>query len=236
MSSRRVEHGQQQLDTALPHLHVRLPYSGERGAADRLGVVQGVIAHDFHSRDIAIDGQELLQHAVALKQRIEWGWKAFIEGKLDTYFSQVREAEQAVDTAIKGYNEQVYLLTKTLIDNMLAAVGIVVVSFLAAVFKDPFNPHVFQVGTTLYALYLLVFSMLFGLVSTWQRYEDSQRAFETRKASLSQRLSVDEVERTVGASVQERETWFKKWFRPYRRERAIAPRFLYHIATKAFTL
>ena len=55
--------------------------------------------------------------------------------------------------------------------------------------------------------------MLFGLVSTWQRYEDSQRAFETRKASLSQRLSVDEVERTVGASVQERETWFKKWFR-----------------------
>lgn len=188
-------------------------YSGERGAADRLGVVQGVIAHDFHSRDLAIDGQELLQHAVALKQRIEWGWKAFIEGKLDTYFSQVREAEQAVDTAIKGYNEQVHMLTKTLIDNMLAAVGIVVASFIAAVFKDPFNPHIFQVGTTLYALYLLVFPMLFGLISTWQRYKDSQRAFETRKASLSQRLSVDEVERTVGASVQEREIWFKGWFR-----------------------
>jgi hypothetical protein len=188
-------------------------YSGERGAADRLGVIQGVIAHDFHSRDIATDGQELLQHAVALKQRIEWGWKAFIEGKLDTYFSQVREAEQAVDTAIKGYSEHVQVLTKTLIDNMLAAVGVVVASFIAAVFKDPFNPHIFQVGTTLYALYLLVFPMLFGLISTWQRYKDSQRAFETRKASLSKRLSVDEVERTVGGSVQKREIWFKGWFK-----------------------
>src|SRR5262249_35548731 len=55
--------------------------------------------------------------------------------------------------------------------------------------------------------------MLFGLISTWQRYKDSQRAFETRKESLSQRLSVDEVERTVGTSVQERETWFKGWFK-----------------------
>ena len=188
-------------------------YSGERGAADRLGVVQGVIAHDFHSRDIAIDGQELFQHTVVLKQRIEWGWKAFIEGKLETYFSQVREAEQVVDAAIKGYNEQVQLLTKTLIDNMLAAVSIVVVSFIAAVFKDPFNPHIFQFGTALYILYLFVFPMLFGLLSTWQRYKDSQRAFETRKESLSKRLSVDEVEGTVGASVKEREIWFKEWFK-----------------------
>lgn len=187
-------------------------YSGERGAADRLGVVQGVIAHDFQSNEVARESEEILHQAAAVKQRIEWGWKAFIEGKLDTYFSQVREAEQAVDAAVKGYNEQVQLLTKTLIDNMLAAVGIVVASFIAAVFKDPFSPHIFQVGTALYAIYLFIFPMLFGLISTWQRYKDSQKAFATRKESFSKRLSLDEVERTVGAYVQERETWFRGWF------------------------
>jgi hypothetical protein len=191
-------------------------YSGEQdrnlGRADRIYVLQGVIAHKLQGSDPLLNYREIVRQAGHLKEEVQWGWAAFVQGKLNTYFTRVRDVEQAVDAMVKSFSEQVQALTKAVADNMLAAVGVVVGSFIAAVLKDKFNPLIFQLGLIVYASYLLFFPGVVGLLSTWQRYRDSREAFDQRKEEFGRRLFPDEVDKIIGTIVEKRERWFRKWF------------------------
>ena len=56
----------------------------------------------------------------------------------------MKELEETVEDTTKDYNDQVHSLTKTAIDNVLAAVAVIVGSFLAAMFKSPFQEDAFR--------------------------------------------------------------------------------------------
>lgn len=187
-------------------------YSGERGAADRLSIMQGVVARALPGKEPLPNYQELLRQAGHLKEKIKWGWAAFIEDKLNVYFSQVRGVEEAVDTTVAGFNEQVHALVKALTDNTLAAVGVIVGSFIAAIFADKFNATIFRLGVLSYAAYLLIFPGVMGLYFTWQRYRHAVDAFDKRRKEFNKRLFPEEVKTIVGTTVQDRERWFRKWF------------------------
>jgi hypothetical protein len=188
-------------------------YGGERDVKDRLSVLQSVIANSLQESDPAVNCRELARQAVEVKKRVEWGWDSFVHGRLEKYFTRVKDLEEAVEKTARSYNEQVQALSKTLIDNMLAAVGVVVGSFIAAIFKTPFGVNVFRFGTTIYTVYLIAFPVTVGLVSAWQRYLDSKGLFEGRRKDFERWLTPKEVEDIVGTSVSERDRWFRSWFR-----------------------
>ena len=187
-------------------------YEEERGAANRLIVVQSSIASSIQKNDSSVNFRELVRRATEIYMRVQWAWKAFIEGKLDQYFSQVKELEDTIETTTKTYNEQVQSLTKSLVDNMLVAVGVIVGSFIAAIFKSPFESYVFWFGTGIYLAYLVIFPIGVGLFSTWQRFNDARNSFVKRKEDFAKRLTDDQVNNIVGPTVTDREKWFKKWF------------------------
>jgi hypothetical protein len=186
---------------------------GKRDVRDRVVVLQSAIASILQDADPAVNCRELVRRAAGISKRVEGGWASFIEGKLEKYFSQVKELEDTVESAKQAYNEQVQTLTKALIDNMLAAVGVVVGSFIAAILKSPFEAYVFWFGTGIYVGYLIIFPIGVGLVSAWQRFKDSQKAFLKREQDFGKRLSLDEVTEIVGLTVQDSERRFIKWFR-----------------------
>ena len=187
-------------------------YSGVRGASDRLFVLQREVAQILQGTDPATNCRILLNQAQIIKKNAEWALDTFIENKLDTFFDRVREVEGAVDATVKSFNEQVQALTKTLVDNMLAAVGVVVASFIAAVFKRPFDERVFQAGTSLYTLYLLIFPFAIGLRSTRERYKNTIAEFNKQQEAFYKRLTEKKVNDIVGDTVTSRGNWFNKWF------------------------
>ncbi len=187
-------------------------YSDKRYKSDRLKVVQGVISHGLQGNDPSSNYRELLNKADHFKSEIDWGWTAFIEGKLEIYFSRVREVEQAVDATVKDFNEQIQALTKTITDNALAAVGVIVGSFIAALFGDKFNAQIFRYGLGLYAIYLFIFPGLIGLTQTWQRYSTAKFSFDKRKNDFCKRLSRSNVEDIIGTTVEVLQNRFKLWF------------------------
>jgi hypothetical protein len=187
-------------------------YSDAQHKSDRLKVIQSVVAHGLQGNDPSENYRELLRKAVHFKSEVDWGWTAFIEGKLEIYFSRVREIEQVVDAGVKDFNEQIQSLTKTLTDNALAAVGVIVGSFIAALFGDKFNPQIFRFGVGLYAVYLLVFPGLIGLTHTWQRYGTAKDSFDKRKNDFCKRLSRRNVEDIIGTTVGTLQNRFKVWF------------------------
>lgn len=185
---------------------------GKRDVQDRVVVLQSAIASALQNPDPKVNCSELVHRAAEISKRVEGGWASFIEGKLEKYFSQVKELEGTVESASKAYNEQVQTLTKALIDNMLAAVGVVVGSFIAAIFKSPFEAYVFWFGTGIYVGYLIIFPIGVGLVSAWQRFKDSQKTFLKQEENFGKRLSPGEVTDIVGSTVKTSEGRFIKWF------------------------
>ncbi|MCI0337403.1 MAG: hypothetical protein L0226_07500 [Acidobacteria bacterium] len=187
-------------------------YSDTRHKIDRLKVVQSIISRSLPESSPASNYNELLNKAKHIKREVEGGWTAFIEGKLDIYFSRVRELEQIVDSSVKEFNDQIQTITKTLTDNALASVGIIVGSFIAAVLGDKFNPSVFRYGLLLYAGYLLFFPGIIGLSNTWQRFSSARKQFSKRKEDFGKRLSRSVVEEITGKNVFDVQRRFVSWF------------------------
>jgi hypothetical protein len=185
----------------------------KRGVGERLGVLQNVVASSMQGNSASVNCRELARQAASLKARAVVRYDSFVQKELDKYLTQVKELEDAIEETTKGYNDQVQTLTKSLTDNMLAAVAVVVGSFIAAIFKSPFETNVFLFGTSIYVVYLLLFPISVGLVSAWQRFDDSKKSFGKRKREFAQRLTETEVNRIVGETVTDRERWFSRWFK-----------------------
>jgi hypothetical protein len=124
----------------------------------------------------------------------------------------VKALEETVAATAKDYNEQVGVLAASVIASMLAAVGVILGSFLAALFKSPFEAYAFRFGTIVYTIYLLVFPMGVGLTATWQRFRKSKETFEARRRSFAQRLREDPVREITEPVLGKSESWFRKWY------------------------
>jgi hypothetical protein len=187
-------------------------YKEGTGVANRIEVVQVAVASFLQDTPPANNLSQLVQRASEIYERIEQRWNNFIGEKLQKFFAHIKELESAVELTTNAYDEQLQALTKTLTDNMLAAVAVVVGSFLAAILKTPFQPYVFLFGTLTYLGYLLVFPFLIGMLSGWQRFADSKAAFKERQEDFSRRLTPKEVKDIVGQRVTNKEARFKTWF------------------------
>jgi hypothetical protein len=179
---------------------------------DRLIVLQRTFVDALQNNSADTNGTEILRLAPELSKRVRWGWEAFISGELKKYIEQVKTLEETVAGTAKDYNEQVGALAATVIANMLGAVGVILGSFLAAIFKSPFEAYAFRFGTIVYVIYLLVFPMGVGLTATWQRFRKSRETFDARKRSFAQRLREEPVRKITETILGRSESWFRKWY------------------------
>jgi len=187
-------------------------FEEERALVHRLAVIEVVIASSLQDNEPSANLSELVRRADDLTDRVWNRWDDFMEDKLGKYFLQLKQVEDAVTTTTNNHKDQIQTLTKSLTDNMLAAVGVVIGSFIAAIFKSPFENYIFWIGTGIYLVYLVVFPIGVGLVTAWQRFTDSRDGFSKSEREFAQRLSIAEVAQIVGNTVTVSERRFKKWF------------------------
>ena len=69
-----------------------------------------------------------------LLNSIDRQWKAFIDDRVSTYLDRVHALEEIVADAVDGFSQQIGLLTSNLTATMLAAVAVLIGSFIAAAF------------------------------------------------------------------------------------------------------
>jgi small basic protein len=143
---------------------------------------------------------------------LHWHWKAFIENKVDAYMSQVQALEDYVASTVQAFTGQVSALIKSLSDTMLAAVGALLGSFIAALFKDKFDPTIFVIGMLIYALYVVLFPLGYNMTHHWQRYQGLVSDFQSRRERFEQRLYPENVDEIVGGQVAKSRRHFRRWF------------------------
>lgn len=187
-------------------------YAPER-PADRLPIVQLTVLQYVQAED---DPEARFDLLVGRGERIladlQWNWKSFLDGKLDGYWSQVREAEKYVDDTVQAYADQIGVLIKSLSDAVLAAIAALIGSFVVALFRDKFNASLFTLGMMAYAAYVLLFPCALGLAHTWQRGKGLDRDFAARHRRFLERLNPRTVEEVVGERVRDSRRRFIAWF------------------------
>ncbi len=181
-------------------------------ASDRLDLTQVGVIEALHSAPAGDRYSLLLRNAATVFQGLKWHWMAWIEKKVDAYVEQVGALEDYVHKTVQAFDDQVSQIIKQLSDTMLAAVGAVLASFIAALFKDEFNPAVFQLGLLVYAIYVLLFPLGYGLLHHGIRYRALSSNYAEQRQRFEQRLGREKVQEIVEqplASVQGR---FLFWF------------------------
>ena len=181
-------------------------------SVERLSHVQIGIVQALHAADPTVRYRLLIHNASNILAGLHWHWKAFIESKVDAYISQVQALEDSVASTVQAFADQVSAIIKSLSDTMLAAVGALLGSFVAALFKDKFDPTIFVIGMLVYALYALLFPLGYNMTYQWQRYRMLVRGFQSRRERFEQRLYPENVHQIVGEQIVRSRRHFRRWF------------------------
>lgn len=192
---------------------VSFAYSDTMYSFDRLRIIQLTTANYMEDVGTNLSYDNIVSRALQIHNRIQNSWEAFIEGKIKEYFTQLRDIEQAVDTVTEKFQGQFDALTRSVFENMLATVGVLIGTFIAAAFRDKFNPGLFWIGIIVYLLYLSIFPNWLGLQATRERFDRTVAAFEKRVRDFKSRLSPSVVDTIVGDVLSHWKSQFEIWFR-----------------------
>ena len=181
-------------------------------SGDRLPLVQIGIAQALHAASPFNRYQLLLLNAPNIFDGLKWHWKAFIEGKVNSYVSQIQVLEDYVADTVQAFAGQITNMIKSLSDTMLAAVAVLISSFIAALFRDQFDSSIFAIGMGVYALYVAIFPLCYNMTHQWEQYQALCDNFKERKIRFEQRLYPDKVSEIVGEQIIDSQRRFKWWF------------------------
>jgi len=181
-------------------------------SADRLPIVQIGVAQALHAAS-PLDRYHLLLHnAPNIFDGLKWHWKAFIEGKVDSYMSQIHALEDYVADTVQTFADQITDMIKNLSNTMLAAVGVLIGTFIAALFRDKFDPNIFTIGMVVYALYVLIFPLCYNMKHQCEQYQALRDNFKMRQIRFEERLYPEKVNIIVGTQITDSQHRFKRWF------------------------
>ncbi|KKH47757.1 hypothetical protein [Methanosarcina sp. 1.H.A.2.2] len=181
-------------------------------SGDRIGFIQTVATQYLHAVSPVTRYQMFFYNTKNILNELKWHWQAFIDGKVDNYTSQVQMLEDYVANTVQKFADQITGMNKSLSDTMLAAVGALIGSFIAALFKTTFNPQIFKIGMLAYAVYVLFFPLIYNMIYQWEQYKTICNNCDVRKKRFQERLYPDKVNEIVGKQITDSEKRFKRWF------------------------
>ena len=129
----------------------RWPFGGKD--YDRLTIFQNVVARELQGEtpqenyDLYAEG---LDHLIS---DATWHYRTYLDGKINQHFGQVQELSKLISATASEVSNQLDAITKGLIEAMLAALGVIVGSLIAALVKNEIQNTVFQFGMLAYGIY-----------------------------------------------------------------------------------
>lgn len=179
---------------------------------DRLLFVQTRVAQSLEPRPEEARFEAFALEMPQIFEGVQWHWRAFVQDKVTQYLDEVEKLEGTVGSAVDSYTSKVTSLVKGVTDTMLAAVAVLVGTFIAAAFADPFNEDLFRIGVITYGAYVALFPALIGLLVDWGNARQVEEAFDSQRRQFNDALYADKVDDIVGERVHTARRRYERWF------------------------
>lgn len=186
------------------------PYSGKE--TDRLTILQSVVAGELAEVNPAQNFGVFVARLKHLLTEARWHHRVFLDGQIGRHFEQVQSVADYITKMTQEVSKALDAVTKGLADNLLAAVGVIVLSLLASLVKSEVQSLIFLIGMRVYAAYLLVFQGIYRMASIWHSYSLLQQETDEQIAVYTQRLGKRKVE-PLTQPFERRQEQFQTWFK-----------------------
>jgi hypothetical protein len=179
---------------------------------DRLPLLQVNVAKTVRGIDRFEASTVLVHSANKIFNDLDEQWIEVIENRIDA-FSELKEklADQARES-INYFTNQVTEIIDSLSKSALALVGVLIGSFIAALFKDSFNAVIFTLGMLIYAAYLIIFPLIYNMINQWMRFKTQEAIYRRNEKTIAKQLEERTVEQIVGDTISKTVTKFKVWY------------------------
>ena len=167
------------------------PYAGEKG--DRLDILQSTVARELGSETAADAYPAFVRDLGRILAQARWQHKVFVDRQIDKHFEAVQKATDYVTAAAKGVSDAIDSVTKGLTDSLLAGVGLVILTMLATLIKDPAQQTLIALALKAYAVYLVLFQGLYRLLSILHGYCILRSDARQRRLVYARALGRDKV-------------------------------------------
>lgn len=179
--------------------------------SDRLPFLQTRIAQSLEPHAEQNRLGALTRGMPYLLEGIQWHWKAFVEGKVGLYLDQVQQMEAVVADTVTSFADRAAALVKSLGETILAAVAVLIGSSIAAAFRGPFNVTLFRTGLRIYAVYVLLFPGLIGLLASNHGLRVARTTFDARARRFKETLHPDKVDAIIADRVNKAQRGYYLW-------------------------
>jgi len=190
----------------------RWAYEDKRHVAERLFFVQANVVQTLKAASEKKRCQLLVKNAPTIYSDLQWHWKGYVEDIVERYTEQIRLLEDYVSKTIQAFADQIAEITKTLTETMLAAVAVLIGSFIASLFSTDFNAIVFRIGMWTYAGYVFFFALLYNMTSQWSRYQAVIGDFRVRQKRFENYMGREKVRQLATEGIEKSKKRFLKWF------------------------
>ena len=163
---------------------------------DRLSLTQLNIVDALNPIPLEERLEKLVVRATELHTNNLWHWKSFTENKLKSYVGIVKDLEKYLSDVLQEFASDITEIQKTLSETLLAGLAVLIGSFLAALFSNPFNPLIFRIGMFSYAVYILIIPLIYNMLLHWWRYKMLKEQIYARKEIFSSILPAEQVNNT----------------------------------------
>lgn len=180
--------------------------------SDRLPFVQTRLAQAVEPHPEEARLAVLVRSMPYLLEGIERQWKAFVEGRVGEYLDRVQQVETLVGDTVTNVADRTLALAKGLTDAILAAVAVLIGSFIAAAFARPFNATLFRIGVLTYAGYVALFPCAVGLAASRSALKAARAQFDARVARFRETLYPEKVDEIVGRRVDDVQRTYERWW------------------------
>jgi hypothetical protein len=157
--------------------------------------------------------ERLARRGVVLLEEIQISSLLFQRQELDQFIGQVQALEDYVAETVQAFSDQAAEMIKSLSETMLAAVAVLLGSFVGALLKEDFDSRILVIGAALYLLYLVAFPLSYNMGQRKDSYQALAAQFEARRRLFDRRLYREKVDGIVGDHIDCVMKRFEYWFR-----------------------
>lgn len=177
---------------------------------DRLTIFQTTCARTIVSEDPETAYNLFASSLANIYADACWHYRVFVDEKVDKHFEDIQKLSNYVAETAKKISENIDLVTKSVTDALLATIGVLVVTVLAALVKNDASTSIFMISLRVYAVYL-AFYALYRMGSLWHGYVLTKKDADEYVDTYKLKLEMGKLSKLT-KPVERRKRQFQIWY------------------------
>lgn len=184
------------------------PYTSAK--TDRLTILQSVVARELQTPSSEQNYQVFIQCIGHILHQARWNHRVYITGEIDRHFEQVQKAADYVSAVAGDISAAIDNITKGLTEALLATIGVIITSFIAALVEEDLSVFLFELGMRIYAVYVVV-QLLYRMSGILYSHQVLNKNAREQLQAYEDVLGQDKVA-DILSPVKRRNLQFYIWF------------------------